>query len=83
VIDLKQFYKNAEFVGKVADCVVFAGNVCTCQGYQQSCPQFLGVRAWPYKNQGLSAVFGSTSSNLQAVAPHAFALGPSRMPPPL
>jgi hypothetical protein len=82
VIDLKQLYKNAEFVGSAAGCAVFKDKVCTCRGYQQSCPQFLGVKARPYKNQGLSAVFGSTSSNLRVGVHPAFAHGPYRMPRP-
>jgi len=68
VIDLKQLYKNAEFVGKPADGLVFRGKAGTALGYQQSCPQFLGVMPKPFKNQGLSAIFASKDCRVRARA---------------
>jgi hypothetical protein len=82
VIDLKQLYKNAEFVGKIVNRAIYRGKLQTWQGYQQSCPQFLGVKASAYKNQGLSAVFGSNSCSLCAGAHKTIARQPTHMPRP-
>jgi hypothetical protein len=82
VIDIKQIFKNAEFVGNPANRAKCRGKVCMSQGYQQSCPQFLGVRLKPHKNQGLSAVFVSNSCGLCAGQHTAIALAPMRAPQP-
>jgi hypothetical protein len=76
VIDLKQLYKNAEFVGNPANRAHCRGKVFRSQGYQQGCPQFLGVMPSAFKNQGLSAVFGSKSCGLCAGAHHCLARKP-------
>jgi hypothetical protein len=55
VIDLNEFYKYAEFLGKLGIELSYAGKTSTKQAYQQSYPQYLGVSSLLYKNQGLSA----------------------------
>jgi hypothetical protein len=55
VIDLIEFYKNAEFLGKLGLQPCYAGKTRSWRGYQQSYPQYLGVSSLFFKNQGLSA----------------------------
>jgi hypothetical protein len=58
VIDLNEFCKNAEFLGKLGIQPCCAGKTKFWRGYQQSYPQYLGVSGLFYKNQGLSAGSG-------------------------
>ena len=58
MIDLKDIYKNAEFLGKLGVLPCCVGKTRPGQGYQQSYPQYLGVSSLLHKNQGLSAVSG-------------------------
>jgi hypothetical protein len=68
VIDLKDIYKNAEFLGKLGIAPFCAGKTGTWHRYQQSYPQYLGVSSLFYRNQGLSARFGFKSCKWCAIA---------------
>jgi hypothetical protein len=57
VIDLKELFKIAENLGNLLERALFAGKSRHPAGYQQSCPQVLGVSFVFYINHGLKPLF--------------------------